>query len=122
MANPVWPSGLPQCLQQSGFNQTLANNLSDPTKFDVGVPQLRRRSTMAPEKINGSILLDEDLGELTLFREFYDDTLFSGSSRFDWVDPPTKTLRVFQFTSQPSISNVGGSVYSVSLSLDMYKV
>ena len=122
MANPVWPLGLPQCLQQSGFNQTLANNLSDPTKFDVGVPQLRRRSTMAPEMINGSVLLDEDLGELTLFREFYDDTLFSGSSRFDWVDPSTKTARVFQFTAQPSISNVGGSVYSVSLSLDMYKV
>ena len=123
MALAVWPAGLPQCIQKSGFSQTLANNLT-VDQFDIGPPQVRQRSTAAPEMVNGSIILDESKGELTLFRTFYNSTLLSGSQRFTWVDPVTQVSvqMLFKPDAQPSFSNMGGTFYSATLQLMQFTV
>mgnify|MGYP005990426967 CR=1 FL=1 len=122
MALAIWPAGLPQCLQRSGYSQTLANNITS-TNFDVGAPQVRQRSTAAPETITGSILLKTN-AELALFRTFYNSTLLSGSQRFEWLDPVSQVLVQMQFDpkTQPSFTNEGGTVYRVNMQLTQYAV
>lgn len=123
MALAVWPAGLPQCIQKSGFSQTLANNITT-APFDIGPPQVRRRSTAAPEPITGVVILDESVGQLQLFRDFYNNTLLSGSQRFEWVDPVSQVTvqMLFKPDTQPSFTNTGGTYYSVSMSLWMFAV
>lgn len=116
----VWPPGLNNTVDQKSYTESLANNITS-SDFDIGPPQIRRRSTGAPVPISMSILCTT--AQVATFKGFYKDTLISGSQRFEWEMPIEKTdvVMLFNPSAQPSIKPAGGTMYSISLSLLMYE-
>ena len=121
MSSATWPLGLPQKLLTNGYSRTGANNLVS-TSFDSGDTQVRRKSTSAPQKIAGNVLMTSAQAEI--FWTFYEDTLLSGSQRFDWNDPVTGAAYEFLIdpATQPIETNIGGDYFQIALSLWMYKL
>lgn len=112
----VWPTGLPQKLNQSGFSNTLPDNVIR-SDMDVGPNKVRRRDVSAPEPIRGSITVTES--EYSLFVTFFNTTLASGSIPFDWVHPITGDSAEFLFVNTPSISARSGDHYTITLDMEI---
>jgi len=122
MSYAIWPVILNGLVEQNGYIEEMADNLnSTSTKFDIGPPQVRRRSTGAPVLISLTILCTST--QVTTFKTFYKDTLLGGSQRFEWVQPVSKTpvIMLFETDSRPAIRPAGGVMYRVALSLMMFE-
>ena len=52
----TWPGTLPDYVMQSGFSETLPNNVIR-TKMEVGPPKMRRRGTAAPRPMKWKLYM-----------------------------------------------------------------
>lgn len=120
MAHVIWPPSLDGVVEKQSYNEIAADNLMS-TNFDIGPPQIVRRSTGAPVQVSMSILVN--LTQLATFKAFYRTSLVSGSHQFEWVKPIEQTPVIMQFKAgdQPAISPAGGTLYRVALSLNMFE-
>lgn len=116
MSVPTWPITLPQDLLIAGYGESPGDNQLR-SNMDVGPAKVRRRSTAAPRKVKGGVILTRE--QLVTFREFYDDILLSGTLRFSWHDPTKPESAVeMRFTEVPSWTAESGQ-FNLSLSLEI---
>lgn len=112
----VWPAGLPQKINQSGFGETLPDNVIRQD-MEVGPSKIRRRDVSAPVLIVGNITVDET--EYGLLTTFYNTTVAGGALPFDWVHPITGASVEMLFTQPPRISARSGDHYTINLNLEI---
>ena len=115
MTNPVWPLSLPQKVLAQGFEETMPKNVIR-TSMDIGPDKVRRRTTSNVREI--SVTVQMTISQKATFEEFFLDTVHSGASSFDWVDPLTQAEVTFRFREPPKISYVGGVWINVSMKLE----
>ncbi len=112
----VWPLGLPQKLQASGYQESAPSTVVR-TAMDTGPAKIRRRMTSAPRRIKGSVMLTAE--QVAILDEFFLSTLSGGAVAFDWLHPRTGATASFRFVSPPAYQNIGGTTYSAALDLEI---
>lgn len=83
MPAPVWPVGLPQALNQDGFD-TEPGDARREMKADNGGRRLDLEASSAPGVMSGMFHLSP--AEWVLINQFFDDTLARGVLDFDFPD------------------------------------
>lgn len=112
----TWPAGLPQKLQQSGFSNTLPENVIR-SQMDTGPDKARRRDVSAPEPVSGSIIVDESQYDILV--GFFNTTIAGGALPFDWVHPITGVAAEIRLVGPPQITARSGDYYNVQLSMEI---
>jgi hypothetical protein len=116
MANPNWPSSLPQYVQESGYEETPPSNRIE-TSMDAGPAKIRGLSTVKNYTFSITLLLTR--AQYTAFKTFYDTTTKEGKVPFNWVHPVTRESVVFRFRSpEPRYTGAGGDIFRVSMKLE----
>jgi len=113
---PTWPASLPDDFLQSGFSETLPDNVLR-SKMDIGPPKTRRRSTAAPRPIAGQQLMTT--AQVATFDTFFVTTLSDGAIGFDWTHPRTGAAITLRFVSPPAYVATGGDFWSITLPLEV---
>ena len=116
MSDIVWPIGLPQRMNASGFTETLPD-LALRTEMDAGPRKARRRFTTGPATIEGTVTLRGS--QPALLEAFYRDTTAGGTLAFDWTHPRTGALASLRFTGPPAFAPVAGDVWRATLKLEV---
>lgn len=99
MANPVWPSTLPQFVEIPGYDETLPFPVVR-TSPEKGPAKQRREFTAAPTPI--AFMTDlMNAAQQATFETFYFTTLKHGSLAFDWVHPRTQSTKTYRFVGGP---------------------
>lgn len=101
-----WPATLPDFTNflQDSYTEALADNVIR-TDMEIGPAKVRRRSSAAPQLIEGRLRLKT--AQLTVFKTFYEDTIFFGALAFDAVHPRTAAAISARFAVVPQISASG---------------
>lgn len=119
MANPIWPSSLPQAPLLDSYSEkytTLAQAVTTGNKSIL----VRRNSTRAQDKISVSFNLTKE--QVGYFERFYYNTLAGGTLRFSFIHPRTKSVIDVSFdpTSDNSFSiEPNGSMRNFVLTLQL---
>lgn len=120
MANPTWPSTLPQYPDDDG-SATYAP-LVQPvisTSMDTGAPKYRRRFTSVPETFTGAITLTS--AQWATLQTFVVTTL-ADVGAFDWVDFRSGATASYVFTQRPQVQSDQGYPGSWKVTLNLLKV
>ena len=112
---PTWPPALPDYVLKDGFSEKLPDN-TIRSKMGVGPPKMRRRGTGAPRPITVQQYMTAT--QVATFDTFYETTLYSGSLRFDWINPRTEVSKELRFTEPPIYTSTGAG-YTVSMKLEI---
>jgi len=114
----VWPTALPQLVEQDGFQETPPNTTIVST-MDIGPKKIRRRSTKGVRAFSQKMFMTQE--QKDIFDAFYVTTTKSGSLHFMFPRPGSEvsTEMWFKAGDTPSYgSPVAGNIY-VSFSLEM---
>lgn len=106
MANPTWPSTLPQYPDDDGSAGYAP--IADPimkSDMDSGTVKYRKRATAIPEQFTGNITLDKT--QLATFKTFWDTTI-DLLKPFDWKDFRTGDSATYMFTATPQEKSLQG--------------
>ncbi len=117
MANPTFPTTLPQYVLESGYSETLEPQTVE-SQMDTGPAKVRRRFTKSIQKFSVQMLLTP--AQTDTFLAFWQTTCLGGSIPFDWVHPRTRTALTMRFRNPPpTISTTGGgTANAVSFTLE----
>ena len=119
MADIDWPSTLPQELLREGFQEQIPENrIVD--NFDTGPAGMRRRSTAAPFKVAGRMLITTEQWEI--LKDFCENTLVGMSLPFGFPEHGATTpgewlVRFMEAPSRTAI-NVEG-YWEVAIQLEV---
>lgn len=113
---PAWPASLPQTPAWE-TNQETPPELALRTQMDAGPAKLRRRFTAGARDF--SLQLRLVAAQVATLDNFFINTLAGGTLPFDWLHPRTSAAVQFRFKSPPGYSELGGTVYQVSLELEV---
>ncbi len=114
MADPVWPSSLPQFPIDSGYSEEPEDNvLRSPT--DIGPGKSRRRYTAVTVKTGYSVVMDG--AQVTTFTTWWTDTLFDGAIPFQHTHPRAGTAVRFRPVAPFKLEHYSGADYLVTLFL-----
>lgn len=105
MPNPVWPTELPQYVDESGYEEKSPETVLE-SQMDAGPAKLRRRFTTAYRPFRLSISCDAE--QVPYFDTFYETTTAFGTIPFDWVHPRTRAAGTFRFRKPPPAKSVFG--------------
>lgn len=94
-----WPAGIPWEFLTDGASGAFGDNTLR-SSMDVGPPKLRRRSTAAPDRFVGDILVT--LTQYGTLETFYKTTLGYGALPFDGTHPITGAAAEMQFMAPPA--------------------
>lgn len=113
-----WPDSLPQRPLVDGYQESPPDNTMR-TQMDEGPAKVRRRYTANVRPIQVTLEMDAD--ELNTFDDFYVEETASGSRRFIWQHPRTKTQHEMRFRTPPppDYTAMGGLQYQVSFTLEI---
>lgn len=115
MANPTWPSSLPQYVFVQGFEEGGPDNVLH-SAMDAGPPKTRRRFTAAYRPLDVIVALDAS--QAATFVTFVNTTLKDGSLPFDWVHPRTQAAATLKFRGPYAIRpETGGKTWLATLNL-----
>ena len=112
MANQ-WPAALQEYLEQQEFGLVYGDT-TIRSSMDVGPSKVRRRFTKGVDEMTGSITVKNDL--YSTWENFFKVTLAGGSLTFEYNHPITGVLTEYRFKGMPSVSNIGGEYFRVSMS------
>jgi hypothetical protein len=101
MPTPVWPVSLPAHPLIDGYENRFAKN-TIRTSMESGPDKLRRRGTAGVEPL--TLRFHLTLAQLATFREFYYDTLSSGTLAFEFTHPDTESTENMRFVSEPVVT------------------
>jgi hypothetical protein len=116
MANPTWPAGLPQFVDEEGYGEDFEQAAIE-SPMDIGPPKIRRRQIGGFRRFSVSITVSDDAA-VTTFDTFWSTTLKQGTLPFDWVHPRTQAALTFRFRNPPPKLRVRGEARTISFSLD----
>ncbi|WP_285906776.1 hypothetical protein [Pseudodesulfovibrio pelocollis] len=116
MASIVWPMGLPQHVQITGYGETEPDVLLR-TAMEAGPKKRRPRDVAGEEPLQIPLLLTR--AQKTLLREFYRETLVFGSLAFDWVHPTEGHACEMVITSPPQFRPEGSMYFRCTLSVEV---
>lgn len=108
----VWPASLQQKLSTTGFTLSFGDSTLR-SEMDIGPAKLRRRSSREIDGLTCSILIDFD--EYQDFENFIKITTNGGVTPFEFLNPMTGVNTLYRFVGKPSITPLGGRVFSVSM-------
>ena len=113
MANPTWPSTLPDPLARNPyFEPAFDNILKSP--MDSGAIKRRPRSTSVSKVVQASFSLDAD--QCATLDTFVETTLgYSGP--FDWRDVRSGVTKTYGFITTPTYTPIGGRLWRASFEL-----
>lgn len=120
MANAVWPTSLPQYVLEQGYQESLPDNNLE-SSVDAGLAKIRPRFTAQFQRFVVTVQMDQ--AQSATFRDFFNNTLSTGSQPFDWVHPNTRAACTFRFRKPaPQASSQGGfySLWTLNLELLSY--
>lgn len=114
MANPTWPSELPN--PEYGWNEGEVENMIIRSSNEAGVAKQRLRYTAVATPITAQLLLTRS--QLAVFKDFVENTL-NHVLPFDWVDMLTDVGTVtYRLTKKPTYTRSGYDQITVGLSLE----
>jgi hypothetical protein len=111
----AWISTLPQSLSGSGNYQEAPEKTVIRTATDSGITRSRRRQTRAESQISGT--MDLTSAQVIDFIDYYDDVLAGGSLTFQGALGRQGVTQTYLFAEEPTVSHLGGDVYTLSLKL-----
>jgi len=112
----TWPSGLPQFVNQDGYNEQRVDGKL-VTKMDSGPSVNRSIFTATPYGYN--IAMNLTSTQVDILDTFYYTECKNGVVSFEWIHPRRYTSADMRFTSLPSISNAGYDNFMVSFSVEI---
>jgi hypothetical protein len=116
VANPTWPSTLPQAPYQNGPVMKPASN-TIRSQTDSGAAKMRRRYTAVPVEVRFMLYLTD--AEIAILETFVITTL-KDVLPFDWVDLATNSgTATYRFLSRPSKEWYAGDIWRVTLEMEM---
>jgi hypothetical protein len=116
VANPVWPTTLPQGpYQQDDGPDIQPQSNAIRTPMDVGPAKQRRRFTAVPSPITFNLLLSET--EIAILDTFVQVTLLDVMP-FDWIDFQTGATATYRFMARPTKKHYGDVVWTVGFQLE----
>lgn len=115
MANPSWPTSLPQYVLQSGYNEEPLESVIR-TPVEGGNTKSRRRFTGKFMKFDVRLMMTE--AQAVTFEDFYWNTLKAGTLPFEWVHPRTRSAKTMKLLAPPKASSSDGN-FTYSLRLEM---
>lgn len=115
MANPTWPSTLPNPLSSGAQVAPAVDNVIT-SSVETGAPKRRRRFTWVPDRITVSLSLTG--AQVTTLNTFVRTTL-ADVLPFDWVDPVTQGAKTWVFTKRPSYTADAGMYDSWTASVEL---
>jgi phage-related protein len=117
MANPTWPTTVPQFVLESGYQEKYQDQVMEST-MDAGPAKLRRRFTKSLRTFQ--VTLQMTATQAAAFETFWGTTCKGGSLAFDWVHPRTQAAATYRFRNPaPQFSSVGGVAVRVSFTLEI---
>jgi hypothetical protein len=118
MTSAVWPSTLPQYVQESGYGETIQDQAIE-SSVESGPAKIRRRFTKSIRRFQCVMYMTPSQADT--FENFWQNTVKGGSLSFSWVHPRTRQAAVLRFRNPaPQLSTMGGGatvVYSFTLEL-----
>jgi hypothetical protein len=112
---PAWPATLPQFVQESGYSESLPDNVVE-SGVDSGPPKVRRRFTTQWRPIQATIWCTPD--QVTAFETFFLTDTAGGVTAFTWVNPRTQSAKTFRFRRpSPQYRPFGGGNVAISFAL-----
>jgi hypothetical protein len=115
MSTFSWPLSLPQHVGISSYQERFAET-SLRTPMEAGVAKVRRRYTAAPRQFDMSIRMTAE--QVSLLRDFYEETCAGGTLAFDWVHPRNLQPATFRFLDTPRVSASSPISFLVALKLE----
>lgn len=114
MTNAVYPAGLPQYVETSGYAEGQPA-LVLRTPMEVGAAKVRRKATTAPRPFKLPVLLDG--AQVGTFEDFVHGSLRGGEEPFDWVHPRTRASTTFRFRKPFTLAALGGPLWRATMDL-----
>lgn len=116
MANPTWPSTLPEPVLDSISYSPWQNTIR--SQMDSGPPKMRRRFTAAGEDVTVVLILTPAQKDAldTFIRTTLKDVL-----PFDWYEfrAAEQTVATYRFKQRPAYTPWGAEYWQATLSLDL---
>lgn len=116
MANPAWPSGLPQYVLQSGYREEKQDQVLR-SNMEGGATKSRRRFTARFDLIDVRMRMSSE--QAAQFENFYETTLKGGALNFDWIHPRRRTVKAMQIIGKVSISAADGDNFDVAFKVEI---
>jgi hypothetical protein len=116
ITTPVWPSSLPQQVDQATYAEDLAN-VVERSEMDTGPAKVRRRFTAGIQPMQATVTVT--IAQAATLETFFDDTLEGGSLEFQWVHPRTQATARIRFVVPPTLTPRGPNYFVASLALEV---
>lgn len=121
MANPTWPSTLPQKPLLSGLAEQTPNT-AIRTSMETGPAKVRRRYTAGVRKFPVSFVLTA--AQVATMDTFLQETIMSGALPFDWLHPRTGAAVSFRVIPESAdtlntFTPLGAGLWQTSLNLEV---
>jgi hypothetical protein len=116
MTASAWPSGLPQNVLISGYQEGVGDGLLEyQPETGPTISRLRTSSSARPLTVNFELTS----AQIAILRTFYGTTLLGGSLPFTFpgVTESATYLVKFQKSGIPKWTSLGGDYYSVTMSV-----
>ena len=111
-----WPADVPSSFSREGYTESPVDDVIR-TNVSSGPEQRRPRSTGRRIIVQGNIRMT--LEEKRRLENFYFSTIKNGTLFFDFPSPyHPEDIIVATFTSPFQVTNIGGLVFNVSISLE----
>jgi len=117
-----WPASLPQSLFYALTRTRQSGALRSET--DTGPAKQRARFTATAKRFEDASMKMTG-AQLTVFYDFFEDTLGEGAASFTWIDPITDVSATLRFMAAPQDVMLAGAVdpderiYNVTLPLEL---
>lgn len=119
MANPTWPSTLPQAPLADNTTSYQAVNNSIRSNTEAGVAKVRRRFTAVATPVNCSLKLTQ--AQYATLITFYEVTV-SDVLPFDWIDFRTGGAATYRLIQRPQGNFQKGSINRWLVTLQLEKL
>ena len=108
----TWPASVPATPLMGQYTEELPNQyiVSD---FEVGPKEFRRRTTLDTYGMSAEFRLTR--AQATSLVNFYNNTLFGGTSPFTWHHPRTLATVSVHFLEPPELTATFYDVYDVQV-------
>lgn len=116
MANPIWPTSLPQEPLREGYTETGPDALLR-TEMESGPPIVRRRFTAATQ--GRQVVYRMSDAQWATFKTFFDTTISGGALRFDWPDAGNDTTVEARIKPPYQRTVIGGGWNDVTLEIEV---